>query len=137
MRYTFTLFLGVLLLAASCGTAKNAKVSASGPMKISKVTKDASYGSEKNPIMVGGVTDSKGPSNERAFLDLLAGPNGEEISYTRVSSCCSFKSERGFMGKGLLDVYEVKYEGLRKPVMLYINMYDYQTLYAPVGFTIR
>ncbi|MDG1331871.1 MAG: 2-dehydro-3-deoxyphosphooctonate aldolase [Crocinitomicaceae bacterium] len=133
MRYTLTLLL-VLIILASCGTAK---VLPSGPIKITKVTKDATYGSEKNPILVGGVVDSKGPQNEGAYLDLLAGPNGEEISYKRVKSCCSFKSDRGFMGKGLLDVYEVKYEGLRKPVLLYINMYDYQTLYAPIGFTIR
>jgi hypothetical protein len=136
MRHTLTLLLGLFILA-SCGTAKNAKVLARGPIKITKVTKDDTYGSEKNPIMVGGVVDSNGPSNERAYLDLLAGPNGEEISYNRVSSCCAFKSDRGFMGKGLLDVYEVKYEGMKKPIMLYINMYDYQTLYAPVGFTIR
>jgi hypothetical protein len=134
MRYTLPLLLGLILLA-SCGTSK--EVLPRGPIKISKVTKDSTYGSEKNPIMVGGVADSKGPSNERAYLDLLLGPNGEEISYKRIESCCSFKSERGFMGKGLLDVYEIRYEGLKKPIFLYINMYDYSTLYAPVGFTIR
>lgn len=133
MRYSLTLLLG-LIIVASCGTTK---VLPSGPIKITTVTKDATYGSEKNPIMVGGVVDSKGPQNERAYLDLLAGPNGEEISYERIKSCCSFKSEHGFMGKGLLDVYEIKYEGLKKQVLLYINMYDYQKLYAPVGFTIR
>lgn len=136
MRYQLTLLLGLILLV-SCGTAKNTKVQASGPIKITKVTTDKSYGSEKNPIMVGGVADSKGPLNERTYLDLLAGPNGEEISYKRVRSCCAFKTDRGFLGEGLLDVYLIRYEGLEKPIELFINMYDYSTLYAPVGFTIR
>jgi len=136
MKHLFPLLLGLIILA-SCGTMKKAKVQANGPITISKVTTDESYGSEKNPILVGGVADSQGPYNERAYLDLLAGPEGQKISYNRVKSCCSFDTERGFMGKGLLDVYEITYEGQKGPIFLYLNMYDYQTLYAPVGFTIR
>lgn len=37
------------------------------------------------------------------------------------------------MGGGLLDIYEVSYEGLEKPVVIYINMYDAGELKAPVG----
>ena len=136
MKNVLTLLLGILVLV-SCGMTKNSKVQASGPIEIKKVSTDATYGSEKNPIMVGGVADEQGPQNERAFLDQLAGPEGQKISYTRTGSCCAFDSERGFLGQGLLDIYEITYEGLNQPILLYINMYDYQPLYAPVGFTIR
>lgn len=39
------------------------------------------------------------------------------------------------MGGGLLDVYEITYDGLDKPIELYINMYDYNDPMIPVGFT--
>jgi len=136
MKHTFTLLFGLLILA-SCASTKKAQILPNGPIEIKKVSDDQSYGTEKNPIMVGGVSDSKGPQNERAYLDLLAGPEGQEITYNRVKSCCSFSTERGFMGKGLLDVYKITYQGQKEPIYLYINMYDYQTLYAPMGFTIR
>jgi len=136
MKHTFTLLFGLLILA-SCASTKKAQILPNGPIEIKKISDDQSYGTEKNPIMVGGVSDSKGPQNERAYLDLLAGPEGQEITYNRVKSCCSFSTERGFMGKGLLDVYKITYQGQKEPIYLYINMYDYQTLYAPMGFTIR
>lgn len=136
MKHTFTLLLELVLLA-SCATTQKAQIQDNGPIEITKISEDATYGSEKNPILVGGVADSKGPQNERAYLDLLAGPEGQKITYDRVKSCCSFSTERGFMGKGLLDVYKITYQGQKEPIYLYINMYDYQTLYAPVGFTIR
>ena len=41
------------------------------------------------------------------------------------------------MGKGLLDRYKVTWQGQTKEVILYINMYDYEPLEAPLGFTIR
>lgn len=137
MRYTFYLLFGLFFITASCGTVKNTKTSSNGPISISKISEDSSYGSEKNPIMVGGVVDSQGPGNQRKYLDLLTGPKGEEISYERIRSCCAFETKNGIMGTGLLDVYRITFEGMDAPVELYINMYDYQTLYAPVGFTIR
>lgn len=45
-------------------------------------------------------------------------------------------SPNGFMGRGLLDVYEVTYDGLPEPVELYLNLYDYEQPRAPVGFTL-
>jgi len=37
---------------------------------------------------------------------------------------------------GLLDKYEVKYRGIEKPVLLFLNMYDYEQPVAPMGFTV-
>ncbi len=40
------------------------------------------------------------------------------------------------MNTGLLDVYKVSWQG-SDTMTLYIDMYDYGKLYAPVGFTYK
>lgn len=37
----------------------------------------------------------------------------------------------------MLDNYRVTWEGSKDTVSIYINMYDYSELKAPVGFTIK
>ncbi len=104
--------------------------------KITLYSQDKTYGyTEKNPIMVGG--DLGGPKNERRFLNALAGPKGEEIKYSRIGSCCSFQTKNSELGGGLLDKYSVTYEGLEKSLVIYINMYDSDTLKVPVGLKLR
>lgn len=106
---------------------------------LKDISNDKTYGlSEKNPIQVGGADTSEGPINERRFLNALAGPNGEEVSYYRAGSCCPIKSDKAFIGdKVMLDNYRVTWEGSTDTVSIYINMYDYGQLKAPVGFTIK
>ena len=100
---------------------------------LTGISTDSTYGlTPENPVESGG-----GPSGERAYLDALAGPNGEKIKYYREGSCCPVKSENGMMGMAMLDNYSVSYSGLKKPVSIYINMYDKGVLKAPVGFTVR
>ena len=71
---------------------------------LTKISTDPTYGfSEKKPIEVGGVDKSEGPMNERRFLNALAGPNGEQVSYYRAGSCCPVKSKNGIMGMAMLD----------------------------------
>lgn len=100
---------------------------------------DKSYGyDQSNPIKVGGVKESSGPMNERRFLNGLLGPNGEELSYKRSGSCCSFKTPNGlFNGTGLLDAYEVSLKGSSDKLTIYINMYDKGELKVPVGLTAK
>lgn len=130
----------LIILLASCSSTQS--IGKRHPLlnnqmfKLTTISTDATYGSESNPIKVGGVTSNEGPTNERRFLNALAGPDGEEISYHRKNSCCPFKTKNGFQNVGLLDHYEVTYEGLEKPISIYINMYDYGKLEAPMGFTI-
>lgn len=81
--------------------------------------------------------DSDGPLNERRFLNALAGPNGEPLSYERLGSCCTFKTKNSPFKKGLLDRYEVTWEGNATPVILYLNMYDAGPLRVPVNFTLK
>lgn len=89
------------------------------------VSTDATYGTTtENPIKVGGDW-TEGPYRERAFMDVLRGPNGEEITYERV------RSEQ--VGEIVLDVYEIS--GLAEKVILYLDMYNFEALEIPVGFT--
>jgi hypothetical protein len=84
--------------------------------------------------MVGGI--SEGPKNERRFLNALAGPNGEKISYNRLGSCCPFNTKNSPFG-GMLDKYEITYPGLEKSLIIYINMYDSKELVVPVGLKLK
>jgi hypothetical protein len=107
--------------------------------KLSEVSTDASYGyTEANPIKVGFKDKAGGPTQERQFLNALLGPNGETVTFTRQGSCCHFKTKNSaFNDMGLLDIYEVTYQGLTEPIKLYVNMYDGGPLKAPKGFTFR
>jgi hypothetical protein len=106
--------------------------------RLTEVSEDSTYGYKpENPIKVGGALNHEGPTNERRFLNALLGPKGEKISYNRDGSCCPFKTSNGFMGGGMLDAYEVTWEGLEKPITIYINMYDAGALQAPKGFTFK
>lgn len=134
----------IMLLFIACASTKTATSNAkpvladANTFVLTEVSNDASYGyTPKNPIKVGGATTLEGPLNERRFLNALAGPKGEKITYTREGSCYEFNSKNGFMGKGLLDTYEITWEGQPKPLTIYINMYDYEPFKAPVGFTIN
>lgn len=103
--------------------------------RITIHSQDSTYGyTQENPIMVGGGTI--GPLNERRFLNALTSPDGDIILYKRLGSCCKFYTENSLFDSdsGFLDKYEVKYRGLEEPVILYLNMYDSDTLRVPVGF---
>jgi len=105
--------------------------------KITQMAQSKSYGyTKENSIKVGGAkTLFLGPQNERKFLNGLTGPKGQPLNYRRLGSCCAFPL-KGNSG-GLLDVYAVTYEGISKPVLLYLNMYESGPLMVPVGFAAR
>jgi len=89
------------------------------------ISTDESYGySENNPIKVGGDFIS-GVSRERAYLDHLLGPNGESLSYERQGSTMS--------GDVILDIYTLSGQGV--DMILYVDLYHYTEVQAPVGFT--
>lgn len=98
---------------------------------------DEEYGLVDNkPIKVGGLSDT-GAIDQRRFLASLAGPNSEELKFFRRGSCCPYSSENGFNGKALVDVYEVSYDGLKEPILVFISFYDQEDLFIPKGFTRR
>lgn len=99
---------------------------ASGACPISA---DKTYGySETNPVNTGGG-DFGGPPRERAYLDKLRGPKGEEITYDRKGSFA--RNSDGV----ILDIYEITYAGLKKPIVIYVNEYSEEPPQVPVGFT--
>jgi hypothetical protein len=89
------------------------------------IATDITYGySEENPIRVGGDAFG-GPSRERAYLDNLLGPNGEQLTYERSGSIETDDT--------ILDEFIIK--GAGKTIILYIDEYSYSVPMAPVGFT--
>ncbi|MES2778207.1 MAG: 2-dehydro-3-deoxyphosphooctonate aldolase [Bacteroidota bacterium] len=138
MKHFFSL---LLILVSGCSQTKNIAGTATSDNEsfvITEISTDETYGlNSKNPVEVGGNSSSSGPSNERRYLNMLAGPNGEKISYYRAGSCCPVKSEKGFLGYAMLDNYRVTWSGTTDTVSIYINMYDKGVLKAPVGFTIK
>ncbi len=135
------LIIPITFFISSCSGSKNvskAKLANSQTFLLTEVSTDRNYGySQTHPIEVGGAQNSEGPLNERRFLNALAGPNGERVSYYRAGSCCPVKSKNGFMGMAMLDNYRVTWEGSKDTVSIFINMYDYGELKAPLGFTIK
>lgn len=141
--------LSLITLLVACGTSQKTTSNApkhKTPLKdqqtflLTEISQDKSYGySPKNPIEVGGASNQQGPINERRFLNALAGPNGEKVTYYRQGSCCPIKSDSDPFGFGqvMLDNYRVTWEGSLDTVSIYINMYDAGELKAPYGFTIK
>jgi hypothetical protein len=108
------------------------------PMKIEKIAVDPNYGyTEKSPVVVGGGF-GEGGHNTYRYLNALRGPQGQPVHYSRVGTCCSFKSANSPFGdEALLEVYEITYDGAAKPARLYFNWYDSAEILVPKGLTPR
>lgn len=105
---------------------------------ITEYSKSKKYGYDKDyPINIFYYNTYNEQINEERFLNALAGPKGEKISYTRLETCCPFPSKRTAMGAGFLNVYEIRWQGQKKPVVLYLNIYEKGVLMCPVGLSIR
>ena len=105
---------------------------------ITEYSKDKRYGYEKEyPINLFYSNTKNETINPQRYLNALAGPKGEKITYTKLESCCPFPTKRSEMGAGFLDVYELKWEGQQNPVTLYLNIYEKGVLMVPVGLTLK
>jgi len=148
MRQKLKILLTILILSSCSSSRMTRRIDYRSPnikqelkdnntFEIKKYSLDKTYGyTEKNPVMVGG--NQEGPENERRFLNALSGPNGEELDYYRIGSCCNFRTKNSNYGSGgLLDMYNVTYEGLIDGLVIYINMYDSDTLKVPVGLELK
>lgn len=142
-------FISLLLLFTSCistqSTLKNVDDNAPIPrlennntFVINEYSKDKRYGYEKEyPINLFYSNTKNETINQQRYLNVLAGPKGEKITYTKLESCCPFPTKRSEMGAGFLDVYELKWEGQQNPVTLYLNIYEKGVLMVPVGLTLK
>lgn len=105
---------------------------------ITEYSKDKKYGYDKDyPINIFYGNTKNETINQQRFLNALAGPKGEKITYTKLESCCPFPTKRSEMGAGFLDVYELKWEGQQHPVTLYLNIYEKGILMIPIGLTLK
>ena len=114
------------------------RISRENTFVLSEFSKDSKYGyNPEYPVNVF-YKDAKDENlNAERFLKALAGPNGENIIFKKIESCCPFPTKRYEMGAGFLDVYEIKWEGQIKPIKLYINIYERGYLLVPLGFSIK
>ena len=100
------------------------------PAPAAQWHEEASYGfTAENPIRIGG-----GPRGEYIFFEVLRGPEGQPVAWRQVGRCCEFELYPGHV-EGL-DVYEVIYEGLAQPVILYLDVFHAEPVFAPRGFTL-
>jgi hypothetical protein len=131
--------LSILVALISCSSNKyTTQLKDDQTFLITEISSDKTYAlTPENPVEVGGFDDGTGPQNERRYLNALAGPNGESISYVRAGSCCPIKSNKGPFGMAMLDNYVITWEGSNDTLSIFINMYDSGVLKAPVGFTIK
>jgi hypothetical protein len=142
------LLLSFSVLIISCvstrSTLKNVDDSApdltltsNNTFSIHLFSTDKKYGYDKDyPINIFFQT-SKSDANQERFLNALAGPKGEKITYTKLESCCPFPTKRSDMGAGFLDIYELKWEGQKKPIILYLNIYEKGILMVPFGLQLK
>ncbi len=143
------LFIVLLITASSCistkSTLKNVDNNApdlilkkDNTFSITQFAKDKKYGYDPDyPVNIFFQNTNNETLNESRFLNALAGPYGEVITYTRLETCCPFPTKRSNMGAGFLNVYELKWEGQKKPVKLYLNIYEKGILMVPVGLRLK
>jgi hypothetical protein len=143
------LLIALLISLASCSStqstlkntddnAPNLSLSKDNTFVITAYSKDKKYGYDKDyPINIFFNNTKNETVNQQRFLNALAGPNGEKITYTKLESCCPFPTKRSELGAGFLEVFEIKWAGQKKPVLLYLNIYEKGVLMVPVGLTLK
>lgn len=142
-------YLLFVLLTTSCVSTKSSlknvdnnaptpKLLNSTTFIITEFSKDKKYGYDSEyPINIFYGNTKNDTINQQRFLNALAGPKGEKITYTKLESCCPFPTKRSEMGAGFLDVYELKWEGQKKPIILYLNIYEKGKLMVPMGLSLQ
>ncbi len=148
MKIKHLAVLYILTLTSSCvstkSTLKNVDDNAPIPkllgnvFVISNYSTDPKYGYDQNyPINVFYLSSKDENLNPSRFLNALAGPKGEAISFKKLESCCPFPTAKSEMGAGFLDRYEITWSGQSKPIILFLNIYEKGQLLVPVGFTLK
>lgn len=150
MKTKALLLVFVVLLATSCistkSTIKNIDDTAPIPeltkdntaFVITKYSSDKKYGYDKDyPINVFFKNTSDENINSQRFLNALAGPKGEKITFKKTETCCPFPTKKSEMGAGFLNIYEVSWAGNKQPILLYLNIYEKGALMVPVGLSLK
>ncbi len=97
---------------------------------------DKKYGYDPDfPINVFYLDAANDRLNPTRFLNALAGPNGEAITFKMVDTCCPFPTKKSNLGAGVLYMYEITWPGNKRPLKLYFNIFERGRLEVPVGLT--
>ena len=142
-------FIILLIIATSCvstkSTLKNVDDNApdlilkkDNTFAITLFSNDKKYGYDPDyPVNIFYQNTRNETLNETRFLNALAGPNGEKITFKRLETCCPFPTKRSDMGAGFLNVYELTWSGQKKPLTLYLNVYEKGILMVPMGLSLK
>jgi hypothetical protein len=124
--------VGLLLLTACASSSKSVSPAreARGPVQSQPKQEVVSYGFHpEDPVRVGW-----GNPGIMAFFELLRGPQGQRVAWRRVGPCCEAGPSAP---SAALEVFEVTYEGLDRPVRLYLDPHNGAAIHAPSGFIIE
>lgn len=106
------------------------------PIIFGDIATDPEYGYKPNKAIELGsfVRGDNYKGIHYLYFDSLTGPNGEKVSVRRLGTCCPFDDPSMSFGGALLDRFELSYEGIEKPVIIYVDLYKYNQPMAPKGF---
>jgi len=94
-----------------------------------EVSTDGAYGySQESPIRTGNSNLTDGLARQEAYFNVLMSPDGKAITYTRAKSTVLDNGD-------ILDVYQVTIPGQSSPVTLYLDMYHFEALKAPMNLS--
>ena len=94
------------------------------------IIKSSDYGySPEKPVTCG-----RGIDGEMEYLSRLRGPDGQQVHCVRLQDCCPFRTTPS--GEGYLSRWELTYDGIPEPIILYINTFVRAPVRAPNGFAL-
>ena len=102
---------------------------------ITQFSTDPKYGYNPDyPINVFFRNTKDETINQQRYLNALTGPKGEKLFYKKIDMCCPFPTKNSELGGGFLDIYEITWVGQKRPIKLYLNIYEKGELLVPMGF---
>lgn len=139
-------FVLLIALSISCGgaqlvirnidnTARKLQTK-NGHFEMTEYTAEPKYGYTMDyPINLGFDNERNNPRNVDYFFKALAGPNGEEIQWKKIDTCCPFPSIKSSTGAGTLEIYEVTFGN--QTLTFYVNLFERSKIVCPIGLTIK
>lgn len=90
------------------------------------VASDGTYGLSVGNAVKVGLDEGTGPARETKYLSALRGPAGQTVRSSRIGSALSAGT--------ILHMYELTYEGIEKPVAVFLDVHHFEAPKAPIGF---
>lgn len=133
----------LLIFLVGCGTSQHLnRTDIQGQSNLGKaqflpgVSTNTTYGySPENPVKVGGGK-STGAQNEVSYLSALFDKNGKPVKFRQIDNCCPEYVDSANLNK-MLHRFLIKYRGSREADTLYLDIYEHEQPYAPMGFTVK